>query len=717
MSLSEIQKERNEQCRERHELAVNRIRSMVTEETVEKAYVGYFQDVALFLLELENTRRKVASGEWENYTLEQMRSLNEILYSDILDKNYERSYANPEYAVSSFGTEMGQLLSLLYAELRGGIPYAFEEKTDYLTILYELFIEVYNCFENAALEEASEQSTADEKESGAAGAEKQIPSAEQIREILYWYASDYCDVFLADRIREQVLPEESFATDLIMNSDLTDLRYLYQFGEYISENEWKTAEHLNSLPEETIRKMADVYTEGYRIGFVNTGKDLSKKSVVNIRYILGFERVVKKAIENFEKMGLKPVIYRAAVSVLTKRQHIKIGYYGAVANKQYEYDHKDDQALFMDKKYLERKLEVMQTTYEHHKKEAAGFAGPACIDMFGEEPFEPEAKETVAKLSKSQEEMILQYDSRQSQMVNQYIKGEERSFTIIAYPVPEIGEKYEEIFDEIIRINTLDAKLYEKVQQTLIDALDQGEYVHILGTNGNRTDLNVQLHPLNDPKKETIFENCVADVNIPVGEVFTSPVLEGTNGVLHVSKVYLNELQYRDLEITFSNGMVSEYNCANFERELENKAYIHDNVLYKHPTLPLGEFAIGTNTTAYVTAKKYGIEDKMPILIAEKMGPHFAVGDTCYSWCEDIKVYNPNGKEIIARDNSVSIRRKEDVSKAYFHCHTDITIPYEELGSITVVTKDKKEIVLLENGKFVLPGTEILNEPLKNSNK
>ena len=58
------------------------------------------------------------------------------------------------------------------------------------------------------------------------------------------------------------------------------------------------------------------------------------------------------------------------------------------------------------------------------RKEAAGFAGPACIDMFGEEPFEPVAKETVAKLSESQEEMILQYDSRQSQMVNRYIKGE-----------------------------------------------------------------------------------------------------------------------------------------------------------------------------------------------------------------------------------------------------------------------------------------------------
>ena len=673
---------------ERYELALDRIRLMQTEDTVGEPYRDYFKKMAEFVLMLDELRTELLDGRYQKLELDELRKWNRRLYQDVLPGQYEKSYANPDYACKMLGKESGQILGMLYAELRGAVVYVFEGKTEYLAILYELLIEVYNQFEEE-------------------------PDPKAARDTFYWYASDYCDVFLADRIREQVLPEESFATDLIMNSDLTDLRYLYQFGEYISENEWKTAEHLNSLPEETIRKMADVYTEGYRIGFVNTGKDLSKKSVVNIRYILGFERVVKKAIENFEKMGLKPVIYRAAVSVLTKRQHIKIGYYGAVANKQYEYDHKDDQALFMDKKYLERKLEVMQTTYEHHKKEAAGFAGPACIDMFGEEPFEPEAKETVAKLSKSQEEMILQYDSRQSQMVNQYIKGEERSFTIIAYPVPEIGEKYEEIFDEIIRINTLDAKLYEKVQQTLIDALDQGEYVHILGTNGNRTDLNVQLHPLNDPKKETIFENCVADVNIPVGEVFTSPVLEGTNGVLHVSKVYLNELQYRDLEITFSNGMVSEYNCANFERELENKAYIHDNVLYKHPTLPLGEFAIGTNTTAYVTAKKYGIEDKMPILIAEKMGPHFAVGDTCYSFEEDIKTYNPDGKEIVARENEVSALRKTDIKKAYFGCHTDITMPYDELGEITAVRKDGSEITIIKDGRFVLEGTELLNEPLE----
>ena len=616
------------------------------------------------------------------------------MYDDVLGEHYKTSYANPAFATEKFGIEYGRLLSFLYTEFRGVIPYAFEKKTEYLDILFELFIEVYNQFE-----------------------EENEPEYEHVRQTIYWYASDYCDVFLADRIKEQIDPEDNFAADLIMNSDFNDVRYLYYYGEYVSENEKRTAMHLNELPLETIQKMADVYTEGYRIGFVNTGKNLSKKATVNIRYTLGFERVIRIAIENFRKMGLKPTIYRAGVSVLTKRQHLKIGYYGGIANKQYEYDHKDDQALILDRQFMERKLEVMRTTYEQYKDLARRHAGPACMETFGEEPFTPVSKSEAVKLNDKQKEISLEYDSKSSQIVNSYIPGDERSFTIVAYPVPEIGDQYEEIFDEIIKINTLDAKVYERVQQTIIDALDQGTSVHILGNNGNHTDLRVQLYKLKDPKKETIFENCVADVNIPVGEVFTSPVLEGTNGVLHVSQVYLNELLYKDLEVTFSNGMVADYSCKNFEHALENKEYFLDNVLYRHPTLPLGEFAIGTNTTAYVAAKKYNIADKMPILIAEKMGPHFAVGDTCYSWAEDIKVYNPNGKEIVARDNSVSIQRKEDVSAAYFHCHTDITIPYEELKSITVECADGKEIEIIRDGIFVLPGTEILNEPLKNSNK
>ena len=218
---------------------------------------------------------------------------------------------------------------------------------------------------------------------------------------------------------------------------------------------------------------------------------------------------------------------------------------------------------------------------------------------------------------------------------------------------------------------------------------------------------------MTNPSEQTIFENCVADVNIPVGEVFTSPVLKGTTGILHVSEVFLNGLQFLDLEFEFQDGWISSYRCGNFEDEEKGKTYIKDNILAHHDSLPLGEFAIGTNTTAYQMAKKYQIADKLPILIAEKTGPHFAVGDTCYSHAEETAVFNPDGKEIVARDNECSLQRKEDMQKAYLNCHTDITVPFEELGHIKAIREDGSEVTLIENGRFLVPGTESLNKPLE----
>ncbi|GAA6491190.1 hypothetical protein K280104A7_07540 [Candidatus Bariatricus faecipullorum] len=674
---------------ERYELTVERIRRILTEETAAEPYRRYFRSVASFLLKIEERRQKLEGRKEES--LEELKADMEALYQDILPENYETSYANPAYAVKTLGAEKGAFLSALYTELRGDAAYVWEGRFSYLTVGNELFIEIYNQFE-----------------------EQQEPPLESLKEIFYWYASDYCDVFAADRIQEQIAPDcHDFLVKMVMESDLEDLRYLYRMGEYVGENEWKTAQYLNSLPQETIDKMADTYTEGIRVGFLqNTGKEISTKSVVNIRYVLGFERVVKKAIQNFAAMGLRPVIFRAAQSVITRPRLGKNGFYGAVVNKQYDYDHKDDIGLILDRQFVERKLEVTRTVLEQNKEQARQFAGPAVMDVFGEKPFSPAPKEEAVKLSEKQEELLRSLNSRAGQLTNEYMPGDERSFTIIAWPVPEIGENYEEIFGEVIRINTLDAELYKQVQQTIIDALNQGTHVHIRGTGGNRTDLTVQLYHLADPEKETIFENCVADVNIPVGEVFTSPVLEGTNGVLHVTSVYLKELLYENLEIHFQDGMTTECGCTNFADEEECRKYVRDNILSNHASLPLGEFAIGTNTTAYAAAQKYQIADKLPILIAEKMGPHFAVGDTCYSWAEENKVYNPDGKEIVAKDNSVSILRKEDPGKAYFQCHTDITIPYEELGSITVIREDGTEVDIIRNGRFVLPGTEILNEPL-----
>lgn len=690
--------EEREILQERLELALLRIREIPGEDFQGAELLPwkeYFTTVAKFLLLIEDTRQFLEQGKQATATLEELQQRNRALYEDILPENYENSFANPAYAVKMLGEEFGVLVSFLYTEMRSLIGFTYEGRLDELVIRMELFSEVYAAF----VYEQQEN--------------HKLPTYAAIREILYWFVSDYADVAAEERVREMVCPENNFAAAILRTADFTDLRYLYAYGEYVGENELKMAEFMNSLPEEIINTMADTYTEGYRIGFEVTGKDLSKKAVVDVRYQLGFERMMRRALENFEKMGLLPVIYRAATSILYNPSIYKNGFYSVSPNRQYEFDHKDDKALFLDKMYCSRKLEVMHTAFEKYKKEARGYAGPAVVETFGEKEFEPVNKPESLKMTDEQSALLVENRTQMGQLQRQYIIEEERSFTSIAFPIPEVGDCFEELFRETIQINTLDYKKYQRIQQTIIDALDPADHCEIKGCNGNHTDLKVNLWKLKNPAKETIFENCVADVNIPVGEVFTSPVLEGTNGVLHVTRVFLNGLEYKDLEITFENGKIQNYNCANFATEEENKAFIKENILFRHKTLPLGEFAIGTNTTAYVAAKKLGVESKMPILIAEKMGPHFAVGDTCYSHAEEVKVYNPDGKEIVARDNEVAALRSVNPSKAYFNCHTDITIPYDELAELTAVKKDGDRITIIQNGRFVLPGTEELNEPLQ----
>ncbi|SDF43564.1 Leucyl aminopeptidase (aminopeptidase T) [Marvinbryantia formatexigens] len=675
---------------ERFALASERIAQIADRAEVPQPFAGYFQKTAAFILQIKELYGEISGGKTEAYSLQQWQQVNHALYEDILPEQYDTSYGNPAYAVDTLGEVHGRILSFLYTEIRSMIPAAFEEELADITSLCELFIEVYNCFE-----------------------EEELPTYRRIQQIVYWHVSDYADMLVEKHVRRAVDPSLDFAVRIITESDLTDMRYLYRYGEYVSENELRTAAFLNSLPQEEIDRMASVYTEGYRIGFILGKKDLSKKKTVNIRYRLGFERMIRRAIENFAQMGLQPVIYRAAAHSVNRRQHERVGYYGAVPNPQFDYDHKGDSAIYLDKAFVERKLGVLRTAYETYKELAYVHAGPALVETFGENPFAPENKDAAYRLSEKQQHLSVELANETMQITNRYIKGEERSFTIIAFPVPEIGDNFEEIFRETVKINTLDYHLYQRIQQTIIDTLDTGVQVHILGKNGNHTDLTVQLPELKDPEKETLFENCVADVNIPVGEVFTSPRLSGTNGRLHVTEVYLNGLCYHNLDITFTDGMITDYTCTNFDTEEANRGYIRENVLFHHDTLPMGEFAIGTNTTAYMVAEKYQIADKLPILIAEKMGPHFAVGDTCYSWAEDTAVFNPDGKEIIARDNEVSLLRKTDVAKAYFGCHTDITIPYRELGLIEVITAEGARIPIIEDGRFVLPGCEELNSPLR----
>ena len=674
MGYRDIYKESNEQAEERFSLVMERIAEIAKETDVPETFDDYFKKTAAFLLQLKNITEKAEADTLKDASLAECEQRNASLYEDIIAANYADSYGNPTYAVGKLGEEYGQILSALYAQCRKCIIDAFAAKKMNVTITAELFVEIYNYFEDKD------------------GIDKNA-----IEQAIYWYFHDYSEIFIGDNIREIVDDEEDFLYQIVMNSDLNDLRYLYQYGQHVGANETGIAAFLNGMSEEEIQAMADTYTEGYRIGFASTGKDLSKKTTAQVRYPIGFERMVRAAVKNLEKLNLK-VTMRA---------------YSTAANKQYDYDHRYDSALYMGNAFKERKLSILKAAYEQYSELASWCAGPAVVETFGEEGFTPVNKKTALALNDHQQELTLAYANESRQVINQYMPGDETSFTIIAFPKPEIGPDFEDIFRETIAINTLDYEKYQKIQQKLIDALDKADYVEITGRDGNETSMKVQLHTLTDPEKQTNFENCVSDVNIPLGEVFTSPVLTGTEGLLHVKEVYVEDYLFKDLRMVFKDGKVTEFGCGNFpESKEQGKDLVKQVIMRGHSWLPLGEFAIGTNTTAYAMAKKYQIGSKLPILIAEKTGPHFAVGDTCYSFAEDSPMYNPDGKEVIARDNEISLLRKEDMSKAYFSCHTDITVPYCELGDIVAVGKDGSRITLIRQGRFALEGTEGLNEAL-----
>ena len=365
---------------ERYELAKERIAQIPDEKMAEEPYCDFFTKEAMFLQQVIHVMDHGIAGK----NLEELQEQNHELYQDILPENYENSYGNPAYAQKMLG-EYGKVFTFLYTELHGTIAYAFEKKAWDLTVVLELFLEIYSAF-----------------------TQEEIPAEKQVKEILVSYVNDYCQDMAENRIREAIDPENNFVVEMIMDSDLSDLSYLYQSGEYVSENELKTAEFMNSLSQREIDEMARTYTEGYRMGFITGRKDITKKKTVNIRYHLGFERMVKAAVLQFREMGLQTVIYRHALHAVNRRNQFRNGFTGGIANPQFDYDHRQDSALFLDPDFVKRKLRAMQTSYDEYADLADVHGGPAVIETFGEKPFSPVSKPESWAFTEAQQKLQLE---------------------------------------------------------------------------------------------------------------------------------------------------------------------------------------------------------------------------------------------------------------------------------------------------------------------
>ena len=123
--------EEREDLKERMDLAVERIHQIAANPEVEGPAGDYFKRTAQFMeLVLEKK-------DWKHASLAELQKWNRELYEDIEGEAYEKSFANPSYAVQMLGEGVGQILSFIYTEIRGMIVYAFEGREEELLIHME----------------------------------------------------------------------------------------------------------------------------------------------------------------------------------------------------------------------------------------------------------------------------------------------------------------------------------------------------------------------------------------------------------------------------------------------------------------------------------------------------------------------------------------------------------------------------------------------------
>lgn len=605
-------------------------------------------------------------------------AISEKFYSELETENYVSSWANPEFAANNFKSPLSGLLSTIYyhvfelpllAAMRRNFEIQrFIDFVGAITLIkkdnnldsesldaYDLFLSEYKTYRLDVLK----------------------PSLENV--ILRIYGN-------------KLSPFEK----IIAETEIFESDSLYTYGEEVSHLDKNYFEFMRKQ-KDAIDKQAEIFVKAFIEGLVRNDTKAELRSNIRLEFTMGQEPFVIAIKKALSKKG-----YNGYVSDITR----------IPANRQVAYDHKFDDALIFDQEYADSYISYYEELMNKYKHLVDNYLGIMCVESFGESPFSPENKPSNIKMSATQNNLMRSLNSRKSLIKESIIPSENYSFCLLSLPTIHIGEKLEEIFNATCQINAMANEDYEGVQQLIVDAVDKGEYIIVKGCGLNETDISVSLPPLEDSLKQSNFVNCVSEVNVPIGEVFTSPKLLGTHGILHLPEIYLYGYMFKNLRLTFVDGMVTDYSCTNFENVKENKDFISENLLYPYETLPMGEFAIGTNTLAYVLSKKLDITNVLPVLIIEKMGPHFAIGDTCFSHIEDVPFYNFfDGKEVTARDNEYCKRRFENPAEGYTSVHTDITIPYDEIGLIAAVTASGETINIIENGRFVLDGTEKLNEP------
>jgi len=583
---------------------------------------------------------------------------------DFQGEGYEKSFASPDY-LKSLGYSEVDLLSVIYVWLCESLTSAYLQRPLFVWNKQGIL---------RALKDFSRN--------------KDRKRLQAVLNLTYLEQLDYVS---GTKEKELMDPDNAFY-NILMNSQKDNLKWMCGYGTIISPDDIKMYEFYSQLSEELIDSLATHIVVSFFHGFISQSREIGNRNFIRMIYSIGQERLAKAVVNKFREKGFFVILYKPSSSSI---------------NPKFIAEHKLDTMAYTDEKCYQEDLKAYKNTMFNLIQEEGQICGYVKIAQFGKKleqvasssfAFKPEEKILNAYLEMYNEKRRLEAS---------IIKPDTISFCSITFPEKNIGLDFEEIFESFCQINLQDSYPFEQVQKVIIDELDKCQFLHIEGRKNNKTNLTIKLPELKNPQKETLFLNCGGDLNVPYGELFTTPELKGTRGKLYIEKIYLNNVPYEKLELDFEDGKIVKSTCKNFGNEKENEEYVKQELLQGKKDVTIGEAAIGTNTLAYSVSRKYDILFRMPILLLEKMGPHIAVGDPCFARGEKSSVFDLyTSKEMIARYN-------EETKKGnYLNFHTDITLPYGEIKKLYGETKTGEKILIMKNGLFVLKGTKLLNENL-----
>jgi hypothetical protein len=400
----------NEKIIKDYERSLKCIREICNGEIKVKGseFERFFRESGKLLLKFSDFEKEL-NDEYFQKTLEELKDDNSNLYYELLPENYKTSYANPQYCVEVFGRIMGQIISSVYTEFRGCIGCCFKHKVFVIERVNRLYIETY---------EKLKENNSD---------------IEGIKGILAEFERDLTQMKCRFRFLENNNRDYMFYNEASKLADSRDIRYLFRFGEYITNNEIETAKFLFNYPEDKIHTLAEAVVKAYISGFTRDNKDITKRRSVRIIHNLGMEPVINRMIQVLETHGL-------------------YGFISAVesthANKQYGYDHRFDDALHINKESLEYFESELENAAHTNKSILADYSGIIVFEKFGEKPFAPENKEECLKLNDEQTALMQSHQAKLNEMFEKYMPETETSFCIIAFPIPEIGDNFKEVFED-----------------------------------------------------------------------------------------------------------------------------------------------------------------------------------------------------------------------------------------------------------------------------